>query len=136
MPTYGFPDLKIQIDGVAATLVNISPFVTSINGWSVEALTEELTAAGDTTDRWDILGFTQKSEITLEGPYDNVANGLVDATKAGLNGVTKTLQLTFDGVSATDVINVETYVKKIERNPAKGKNHTYRVTLLPTGAIT
>ena len=137
MALRGFPELKIELDASGGSLVNISAFVTSIGGWTKEALTEELTAAGDTTDRWAAVGITQKSTIELSGPYDDAANSLVALTKdAAALGATRTLQLTFDGATAADVETVECIIMSVARNPQRGQFHGYAVVLRPTGAIT
>lgn len=135
MTLFGFPDFKIELDvAEAGALGDISAYVTDFGGFSLEALVEEITAAGDDTDRWAALGFTQKSAITLGGPYDSTAAKLVAICSANL-GKTLTLQMTFDGATAADVQAVETIVNKVERNPSKGKFTAFAVTLQPTGAI-
>ena len=95
MPLEGFPDLKIEFDTAVPVLTNISAYVTEMNGYTIEQVLEELTSAGDATDRWAAVGFQQKSEITLAGPYDDTAGGLVALT-IGQEGATRTLQITFD----------------------------------------
>ncbi len=137
MPLYAYKDLKIELDGTdGGALQNISAYVTSINGWSKEKLLEELTAAGDTTDRWGALGFTQKSDVVLTGPYDSTANSLLAIANTWTTDVTRTLRLTFDGAGALDVQNVECLLAKFERNPKRGAFHEVVVTMKPTGAIT
>lgn len=136
MALFGFPNLKIELDvSSGGALGDISAYVTSIGAWTKEALVEELTAAGDTTDRWAAIGFTQKSEITLEGPYDDVAAKLVAIGKANL-GNTLTLQLTFDLGTASDVETCECIVSKVERLAAVKKLTQFKITLRPTGAVT
>lgn len=135
MALFGFPDLKIELDiAVGGALGDISAYVTTIGGWSREALLEEITAAGDNDDRWASVGLLQKSTIPLTGPYNDAAGGLVAITKGGEGGQ-RTLQLTFDGATAADVEQCETLINKVERNPSKGTLHAYIVTLRPTGAI-
>ena len=135
MPTYGYPDLKVELDNNADALQNISAWVESINGWTLEALTEELTAAGDATDRWGSVGFTSKEEVVLEGRIDTTANSLYMLTK-GAEGDTRTLKLTFDGVGATDVQTVECIISKTERKPERRTITKFIVTLRPNGAVT
>ena len=130
----GFPDLKIELDNASDVLKDISAFVTEINGYTVEQILEELTAAGDATDRWAAVGFEQKSEIVLSGPYDDQADSLVTITLDG-EGNTRTLKLTFDA-GASDTRQVETIIRTIERAPSRGAFHKYTVTLRPTGAVT
>lgn len=135
MPLEGFPDLKIEIDNtVAGALTDISAYVTTINGYTVEQILEELSSAGDATDRWAAVGFEQKSEIVLAGPYDDQANSLVALTLDG-EGEVRTLKLTFD-VAAADTREVETIIRQTSRNPSRGAFHQYELTLRPTGAVT
>ena len=131
----GFPDLTIELDAsVGGALADISAYVTEIGDYTVEQLLEELSAAGDATDRWAAVGFEQKSEITLSGPYDDQANSLVAITLDGEGGL-RTLKLTFDS-GATDTRQVECLIKSTSRAPSRGAFQTYPVTLRPTGAVT
>lgn len=135
MALRSFPDLKIELDASeGGALTDISAYVTEIGDWDLESLVEELTAAGDAVDRWAAIGFTQKSEITLAGPYDDQASSLV-AICLGGQGETRTLQLTFDGATASDVETVECIISKVKRSMSKGQFHNFEVTLRPTGAI-
>ena len=135
MPLEGFPDLKIEIDAsVGGALVDISAYVTEINSYTVEQILEELTSAGDATDRWDAVGFEQKSEITLSGPYDDQANSLVTLT-LDKEGELRTFKLTFD-TGASDTRQVECLIKSTERAPSRGAFHKYTIVLRPTGAVT
>ena len=93
----GYPDLKIELDNASDPLKDISAYVTEINGYTVEQILEELSAAGDATDRWAAVGFEQKSEITLAGPYDDQADSLVNISLDG-EGSSRTLKLTSDAV--------------------------------------
>ena len=130
-----FPDLKIEIDdAVAGSLVDISAYVTEIGSYTVEKIVEEITAAGDDSDRWASTGIEQKSEITLKGPYDDQANSLVLLTK-NKEGEVRTLKLTFDN-SAADTRQVECIIRTTDRAPTRGAFHGYTVTLRPTGAVT
>ena len=130
----GFPDLKIELDNAADALKDISAYVTEINGYSVEQILEELSAAGDATDRWAAVGFEQKSEITLAGPYDDQADSLVAITLDG-EGSTRTLKLTFDA-AVSDVRQVECIIRTSGRNPSRGAFTKYELVLRPTGAVT
>ena len=137
MATFGFPDLKIEVDTTeGGSLGDWSSYVTEISGWSKEAILEELTGAGDSDDRWGKVGIIRKGEVVLTGPYDNTTDKLVHATKDASDlGETRTLQLTFDGATAADVETVECIIMKVERNPSRDALHAYSVTLRPTGAV-
>lgn len=135
MALMGWPQLKIELDeSVGGSLGDISAYVTSINGYSLEYLVEELTAAGDSTDRWAAIGFTQKADVVLKGPYDNTSNKLVDIARR-CGGGQLTLQLTFDLGTAADVEAVEVLVQKVVRIPKPKGLTDVEVTLKPTGAI-
>ncbi len=136
MAKFAYPDLKIELDNATPALQDISAYVTSINGWSKERLVEDVTGAGDTTDRHAALGFLQKGEVELSGPYDNTAEGLLDILKAWSDDSERTLQLTFDGATAADVETVECLLMGFERNPSRGAFTQVVAKLRPTGAIT
>ncbi len=129
-----YVDLKIELDDSQGAAKDISKYVTSLNGWNVERLLEEVTGAGESTDRWGAIGFLQKSEVELTGPYDDTADGLVAITKGWNDDSERTLTITFDGAEA-DSATVECLLNRIQRNPARGAFHTYVVTLRPTGSV-
>ncbi len=137
MALHGFPNLKIEIDAsVGGALTDISAYVTEINGYTVEQVLEEITSAGDATDRWAAVGFEQKSEIVISGPYDEQANSLVNLTMDG-EGELRSFQLTFDDDGGPlDTRAVECLIRMTERAPSRGAFHNYTVTLRPTGAVT
>jgi len=132
MTKASYKDLTISLD-YATAAKDISAYVTSINGWSVERLVEEITAAGDTDDKWAALGIKQKGEVVLTGPYDDTQYGLYDTAKDWTDDSEQTLTLAF--VSG-DSMSVECLLKKLEINPSRGAFHAVVVTLRPTGAIT
>jgi len=135
MAKFGYPKLKIELDvAEGGALGDQSLYVTSINGYEVEAICQDITGAGLADDAWAYVGFKQKSPIVLSGPYDNTAAKLVIITQ-DLEGETRTLKLTFDMGVAADTREVETIIQKTGRFPERGKFHEYVVTLLPTGAV-
>ncbi len=134
MTKYSYVDLEIKLGDTSPPTDDISKYVTSINGWNVENVVEEVTGAGESTDRWAAIGFDQKSEVELTGPYDDDSDGLVHIIKNwGDKTETKNLKLAF---SPTDSIEVEVLLHRAQRNPARGQFHEFVVTLRPTGAIT
>ena len=136
MAKFGYPKLTIELDKTeGGALEDISNYVTSINGYEVEAILQDITGAGLTDDAWAYVGFLQKSPIVLSGPYDNTADKLVAATM-DKEGETRTLKLTFDTGVDADTRQVETIINKTGRFPERGKFHEYVLTLRPTGAVT
>ena len=136
MALHGFPDLKIEIDNtVAGSLTDISLYVTEINGYTVEQVLEEISSAGDATDRWGVVGFEQKSEITLSGPYEDASNSLLNLTM-DKEGELRSLKLTFDDDGGVlDTRDVECIIKSTSRDASRGAFTKYTVTLRPTGAV-
>jgi len=135
MAVYGYPDLKIELDDSGSTARDISAYVTEFSGWVRERIIEDVTGADAAVDNWADIGILRKGELTLSGPYDDTANSLVAITK-GAEGNTRTLKLTFDGASPSDVETCECIIMSVARNPAKDVLTQYVVTLRPTGAIT
>lgn len=137
MATFGWPNLTIELDTTeGGSLGDMSAYITEFNGLSPEAVLEEITAAGDTSDRWAAVGLTRKNEITMTGPYDNTTDKLVHATKdAGDLGETRTLKVTYDTGAGADILIVEAIIMRVERNTQRDRLHQYTVTLRPTGAI-
>lgn len=132
MTKAAFKDLVIKLDK-ATVQKTITSYVTSINGWSLERLLEEVTSAGDTVDKWAAVGLAQKSEVVLTGPYDDTADGLYDIVSNWTDDSEQTLELT---LVSGDVITVECLLSKYEVNPSRGAFHALVVTLRPTGAVT
>lgn len=132
MTKAAYPNLTIELDDDADALQDISQYVTSINGWTKERLVEELTGAGESDDRWGAIGFLQKNEVELTGPYDDTANGLVALVNAWTDDSERTLKFTWlTGTSES----VEVLLRSVAINPSRGAFHSYVVTLRPTGAI-
>ena len=135
MALKGFPNLKIEIDGEVPALNDVSVYVTAINGWTKEQILEELTSAGDSDERWGVVGLDRVEPITLTGPYDNTASGFYDSVKITWT-TARTLKLTFDMAGAADVQQVETYIRSVSVKPERGKLHAVECVLQPTGAVT
>ena len=132
MTLYGFPALTISLDDETPALKDISPFVTTINGWTKEQILEEITAAGNADEVWAVVGLNRVDPVVLGGPYDSVADGLVDVVSITWSMI-RTLTLAFGGA---DTQSVEVYIRKTTNKPERGKLHAFEVELQPTGAVT
>ncbi len=129
---FGFPDLKTEVDDSGGTPVDLSTFIDTIGGQSKEAVTEEITAAGDSDERWAAVGLNRHGEITLGGKYDDTASV---GPEVVLNSVgdTRTLKFTYGG---TKTFEVECILKSFEVVMSVGALHTFVSVLRPTGAST
>lgn len=135
MALFSWANFKIEFDDSGGTLRDISAYVTSFNGWTRDRVLEEITAAGDSNDRWADVGILIKEEVVMSGPYDDQSNSLVEIS-IGAEGSTRTLQLTFDVGTASDVQSVETIIKRARYAPSRNALTNYELALRPTGAIT
>lgn len=132
MTLRGYPGFQISLDDEVPALKNISAFVTEFSGLNLEEVLEELTAASDSEDRYAPVGLQKKEPITISGPYDDVADGLVDVTKTS-KGSIRTLTLSFDGAATT--ATVEVYIKSVNTRPTRGGFTMIDVVVQPTGAL-
>ena len=122
MATFGFPDLKIELDTTeGGSLGDMSAYVTEISGWSKESLTEEITAAGDSADRWAKVGTVKKGEIVLTGPYDNTTRSAAPASErvavsGTVNRYAQTL-VSFTGSGSGESVTFAVGMKRTTNNP-------------------
>lgn len=132
MATYGYPDLKIEVDDSGSAARDVSKYVTSINGANIETILQEITAAGDDQEAWVDVVFQRMEALTLAGPHDDTALGLFAITRDAL-GSTRTVKITIGG-SVT--ISAEMIIQTNNIGFSLKAKHEYSVTLQPTGAIT
>ena len=132
MATYGYPDLKIEVDDSGSQARDVSAYVTSINGANIETILQEITAAGDDQEAWVDVVFKRMEPLTLAGPHDDAALSLFAITRDAL-GDTRTVLITIGG-SVT--IGAEMIIQNNNIGFTLKAKHEYSVTLQPTGAIT
>ena len=113
-------------------LGNISAYVTEISDRSIEAILEEITAAGDDQEAWVDVVFQRMEALTLAGPHNDAANSLFAITRDAL-GSTRTVKITIGG-SVT--IEAEMIIQTNNIGFSLKAKHAYSVTLQPTGTIT
>ncbi len=130
MAKYGSPDLSITVQDGAAAAQDLSEFITAINEMSIEALLEESTAFGDGWVKNLATGVKKGNPVTLEGFYDDVADG-PDAVLKGI-GDTREIVVTWGGAKTTtfDAV-ITTYV----RRPVRGELTKFTAVLTPTGEV-
>lgn len=132
MPVYGSDDTRIDVDNAAGTLVNMTAYITEVNGFGVEAVLEESTPFGVAWEESLYSGVKMVGDIEFTGFYDDTATTGPDVIFNAL-GATRTVKFTW---GSTKTSSVEAIIRKYERI-AKVKTTTkYKVTLKPTGAVT
>ena len=137
MAKYGAANTKVEFDLVGGTLQDMSPYVTSINGVDIEAITEESTPFTQAWAQALATGNFKMADVELEGYYDDTATTGPDVVfnvlASGPAAVTRTLKVTYGSTKCT---SVETLIVKYVRAPARNSITKFKVTLRPTGAVT
>jgi len=133
MARYGFGTLVISVDDSGGTPVDLSTYITSINGFEKEALLEEITSAGDDDQRWGVVGVSKVAPIVISGPFDDTAS---TGPHAVLNAIGNTTTRTFTiTIGGSVVFNVETIINKYVVTPNRNGLTMFEATLQPTGAV-
>ncbi len=137
MANYGSNSLTFKIDlADAGSLVNISNFVRSINGFEVERLLTESTAFGDSWVEHLQTGLRRGNDIEIGGFYDDTAAA---SGPEGLNigavthAVTRTVEITWGGSKTS---TFEVWIQKYARTPSVGNLTEWRAVLRPSGTVT
>jgi hypothetical protein len=137
MANAGSPDFIFMFDNVGGTPVNMSQYLLSVGGVSVEAMTEESHAFGDSWQETLATGIRKMNPLDVEGLYDDVAtvgpNAIFNDVADGPADTTRTMTITWRTGKTT---SVETLIAKHERIASRGALTRYRTTLQPTGAVT
>lgn len=133
MARYGSKDLKIEVDNSGGTPVDISAYVTTVGGFTVEAILEDSTVFSAIWATQAATGNKQVPDVTLTGFYDDTASTGPNALFAGAEGDTRTLKFTWGG---TKTSSVEAIIKSYARNPQVKTLTKFTVVLTPTGAVT
>ena len=138
MANYGQPDFHISIgtaSGVAlSALKDISQYVLTINGFDIEAMTQQSDAFGDSWVERLYTGIKQVGDIQIGGFYDDVAASGPHAIMGQTSdlGADRPFELNF---GASDVANGRYVLAKYVRLPKRGALTEYQATLRVTGAV-
>jgi hypothetical protein len=134
MAKYGASSYTISFGGT-----NITAHVMSVNGFDVEAITEDSKSFGDSWAEVLPTGDKQASDRELQGFYDDAAGGPSAVLLAALTA------LTGPGVAASAVVETwggaktssyNAFCVKFTRGVTKNAITKYTATLRITGAVT
>jgi len=134
MAQYSSVDLTFTIKDSGGTPRVTTPFIRSIGGVSIEAVTQDSSVFGSTWAQY-ISGFFKKAApIVMGGFYDTTADVGPDVLYAGHEGDLRTgCILLFGGAKS---VTFDAIIVKYERLPKLGAMTEYQVTLQPTGTVT
>lgn len=128
---YGFDDFAITFNPGAGAQA-LTAYVTEFNGLDIEAVLEEVTAAGDAADVHAAVGLTTRSPFTIGGPYNDASNG-PDDLFAGNEGDTFEVVITWGGSKTS---TFDAILKRYNRGASRGALTKFEAEFQPTGAIT
>ena len=129
---HGSNEVIVAFDDGSGNPQTMTPYIDTINGLDVEALTEESTAFGDTWMKNLAVGVSKGADVTLGGLYNDTATTGPDAIFNAI-GATRTLTVTF---ATGKTFSCEVIIAKYSRTPARSALTKYTVLLRPTGTIT
>ena len=138
MANFGQPNFTISIgtaSGVAlSALKDISNYVMTINGFDIEAITQQSDAFGDSWVENLYTGIKKVGDIQIGGFYDDVAASGPHAIMGQTSdlGADRPFELSF---GASDVANGRYILAKYTRMPKRGSLTEYQAVLRVTGAI-
>jgi hypothetical protein len=132
MTKYGSPDLTIEVDNAAGTLVDLSAYIDDDIAQEVEAVMEELLAYGATWPTQVATGVLRAPELTLGGMFDDTATSGPHVILNAI-GSTRSVKITWGGSNTTAF---EAVITKYGRKASKGTMTRFEAILMPTGAVT
>lgn len=124
MSKYGSNSLTITYDSH-----DVTAYVTTFNGISIEALTQDSQAFGTIFNEASPTGTKKVDDITLGGIYDDVANGpkaLWGTPVSDPTATPKNLVITWGG---TNQHTIPVYPVKFLIKATKNELHSYEATL-------
>lgn len=127
MAQYGPDDFTFTIDANT-----FEEYTDTFAGFSVEAIMEASHTFGDTWTEQLYSGLRRAGEFTIEGFYNDVANG-PDALFAGNEGTSMAFILTYGG-SKTSTFSA--FLSSWTRDPQREGTTRYTATFIPSGAVT
>lgn len=134
MARAGWDVLVVSFDDSGGTLRDMSQYVFEIDGFDREAVTQDVTAAGDDDEQHASVGLKRVGPITIRGAYDDAASTGPDVVFNAVGNTTlRTLTVTWKSGKSS---SVECVITNYKRSPTKGQLTGYEVKLQPTGAVT
>ena len=131
--TYVEAGVRITSASATGAFHDISQYITGINGFNVEALTQETHAMGDSFPEHTWVGVKKIDDITLDGFHDDAAatgpNALLGYANLGLERVLKIY------VSTAESYKFDVIVAKYNLMPKRNELTPFQSVLRPTGAF-
>lgn len=139
MAKYGGPDIKVEFDNAAGTLVDMSQYVLEMGDVNIEAVLEDSHTFGDSWAEVLFAKLRKVGDISLRGFYDDTATTgpdvvFNDVGNLGSSGAgSRTLKVTWGSTKTT---SVESFIRSYRRTGKAGGLTRYEMVLALTGAVT
>lgn len=136
MAHWGWDDFSFQIDKAdGGALQEMKTYILTMGGIDIEAVLEEVTAAGSSWEMSEFVGLKRGSEFTITGIYDETVTTGPDVVfgVTNITGVSRSIVITWGTAKTT---TFEGLLRVYRREPAKGAITKFTSTILPTGTIT
>jgi len=141
MGVYSPPgEVKIEYDDATGVLQNVSQYIQSFNGISIEQIVEELSGFSETQERSLPVGKDRVEPIELSGVFRTGAGSVhelfVRTSPDTPDSATRTLKITFQSGSGGLFVSMETYVGQYNRTPERNALTKFMVRLVPASGRT
>lgn len=134
-------EVSIKFDDSGGVLRDVTQFILTINGVSVEQLLEEKHSFGDSWEETLPIGIGKVAPVDLGGLYDDTATSGPDvlfaiATPDTPATATRTLTIQWKTTGGTKSVSAECYRQKYVRSPDRNNLTKFTATVQPTGTTT
>jgi hypothetical protein len=136
LSNYGSNSTTIEIDDSGGTPRDLSTQILSINGVTIEAVTEESHGYNKAWAEVLATGMRRIEPVEAEGFFNDAANGahaVMKGVATGPSSGTRTIKFGWGGGWFTAF---ETLITKYGRLPKVGAITRYKTTLTPSGQVT
>jgi hypothetical protein len=133
MANYGPDDFAFEIDTTEGGSLSsgFRQYVREINGFKIEAITQESHSFGDTWHEHLYTGIRKGNDVTIRGFYDDTASTGPNVVLIGI-GQTRSVQITW---GSTKTSSFEALIVSYERLAKLDELTGYECVLRPTGAV-
>lgn len=136
MAKYGSPSVLIGVTTASGStaLKDLTQFIDTINGFKINAATQESHTFGDSWVEHLYTGLRSMDDLTLGGFYDDNASG-PHAFMGQTSDVGSERQIELD-FGSSDIVHFNYILVSYARQPVRGELTKFEAVLKPTGAPT
>lgn len=137
MANYGSPNVKLTFSSASGTTVthNLSNYIDTLNGFKINAMTQESHAFGDSWVENLYTGVKSADDITVGGFYDDVAASGPHALFGNTSdiGAERNCEIDF---GSSDIVAFKYIELSYQRTPNRGELTRWEMVMKVSGAVT